>query len=60
MSDAQERERSGDRAPVVRYLRRVEREATDRPRALAAGILADTLARWRDAERDSQPRHQGR
>ena len=35
---------------MVRYLRRVVREATDRPRALAAGILADTLARPRDAD----------
>ena len=42
--------RAPDRAPVVRYLRRVAREANDRPRALAADILADTLARPRAAE----------
>ncbi len=34
----------------MRYLRRVAQEAADRPRALAAGILADTLARPRDAD----------
>jgi hypothetical protein len=39
-----------DRLPIASYLEGVEREATDRPRAIAAGLLARALRRPPEAE----------